>query len=89
MSAIPRPPGIDPILASVLQRRLRSITEEMALTLLHTTRSPILSEGRDFATGVYWANGDMLEQTEYTAWSETYTRGFHHPNRFGAVLFAE
>ncbi|HBK79261.1 MAG TPA: hydantoin utilization protein B [Nitrospinae bacterium] len=67
MSAIPRPPGIDPILASVLQRRLRSITEEMALTLLHTTRSPILSEGRDFATGVYWANGDMLEQTEYTA----------------------
>ncbi len=63
MSAI----DIDPILASVLQRRLRSITEEMALTLLHTTRSPILSEGRDFATGIYWANGDMLEQTEYTA----------------------
>lgn len=59
--------AIDPILASVLQRRLRSITEEMALTLLHTTRSPILSEGRDFATGIYWANGDMLEQTEYTA----------------------
>lgn len=29
------------------------------------------------------------EQTEYTAWSETYTRGFHHPNRFGAVQFAE
>ncbi|MEE9257525.1 MAG: hydantoinase B/oxoprolinase family protein, partial [bacterium] len=58
---------IDRILASVLQRRLRSITEEMALTLLHTTRSPILSEGRDFATGVYAANGDMLEQTEYTA----------------------
>ncbi len=59
--------GIDRVLASILQRRFRSITEEMALTLLHTTRSPILSEGRDFATGVYLANGDMLEQTEYTA----------------------
>ena len=29
------------------------------------------------------------EQTEYTAWSETYQRGFHHPDRFGAVQFAE
>ncbi len=29
------------------------------------------------------------EQTEYTAWSETYQRGFHHPARFGAVQFAE
>lgn len=29
------------------------------------------------------------EQTEYTAWSETYQRGFHHPVRFGVVQFAE
>ncbi len=29
------------------------------------------------------------EQTEYTAWRETYQRGFHHPARFGAVQFAE
>ncbi len=28
---------IDPILASVIQRRLKSITEEMGLTLLRTT----------------------------------------------------
>ena len=27
--------------------------------------------------------------TEYTAWSETYQRGFHHPERFGIVQFAE
>ncbi|MDP7605113.1 MAG: hydantoinase B/oxoprolinase family protein [Alphaproteobacteria bacterium] len=56
---------IDPILASVLQRRLKSITEEMGLTLLRTTRSPILNEARDFVTGLYDAQGDMLEQTEY------------------------
>jgi N-methylhydantoinase B len=56
---------IDKILASVLQRRLKSITEEMGLTLLRTTRSPILSEARDFVTGLYDAQGRMLEQTEY------------------------
>ena len=28
-------------------------------------------------------------QTEYTAWSETYQRGFHHPARFGVVQFAK
>lgn len=56
---------IDPIFASVLQRRLKSITEEIGLTLLRTTRSPILNEARDFATGLYGAKGQMLEQTEY------------------------
>jgi len=56
---------IDKILISVLQRRLKSITEEMGLTLLRTTRSPILNEARDFVTGLYDATGRMLEQTEY------------------------
>ena len=56
---------IDPILASVIARRLKSITEEMGLALLRTTRSPILNEARDFVTGLYDADGDMLEQTEY------------------------
>ena len=56
---------IDQILASVLQRRFKSITEEMGLTLLRTTRSPILSEARDFVTGLYDRKGRMLEQTEY------------------------
>jgi len=28
-------------------------------------------------------------QTEYTAWSETFQRGFHHPARFGVVQFVE
>ena len=57
--------GVDPVLASVIAKRLKSITEEMGLTLLRTTRSPILNEARDFVTGLYDANGDMLEQTEY------------------------
>jgi N-methylhydantoinase B len=57
--------AIDPVFAAVLQRRLKSITEEIGLTLLRTTRSPILNEARDFATGLYDAKGRMLEQTEY------------------------
>ena len=56
---------IDQIFASVLQRRFKSITEEMGLTLLRTTRSPILNEARDFVTGLYDQKGRMLEQTEY------------------------
>lgn len=56
---------IDKILASVFQRRFKSITEEMGLTLLRTTRSPILNEARDFVTGLYDHKGRMLEQTEY------------------------
>jgi N-methylhydantoinase B len=59
--------SVDAISISVFQRRLRTVTEEMALTLLRTTRSPILREGRDCATGLYDRNGRMLEQTEYTA----------------------
>ena len=57
--------GVDPVLASVISRRLKSITEEMGLALLRTTRSPILNEARDFVTGLYDAEGNMLEQTEY------------------------
>ena len=29
------------------------------------------------------------DETEYTAWSETYNRGFHDPSRFGRVIFGE
>ena len=55
---------IDKILVSVLQRRLKSITEEMSIALARTTRSPILCEAKDFVTGLYDASGKMLEQTE-------------------------
>jgi N-methylhydantoinase B len=56
--------GIDKILASVFARRFKSITEEMSIALTKTTRSPILCEAKDFVTGLYDAQGKMLEQTE-------------------------
>ncbi len=55
---------IDPILASVMQRAFRSMTDEMSISMMRTTRSPILCEAKDFVTGLYDAHGNMLEQTE-------------------------
>lgn len=55
---------IDKVLVSILQRRLKSITEEMSIALTMTTRSPILCEAKDFVTGLYDSEGKMLEQTE-------------------------
>jgi len=56
--------GADPIATSVLQRALKSITDEMSHAMARTTRSPILCEAKDFVTGLYDAAGNMLEQTE-------------------------
>jgi N-methylhydantoinase B len=55
---------IDKVLVSVFQRRFKSITQEMSIALTRTTRSPILCEAKDFVTGLYDAQGKMLEQTE-------------------------
>ena len=57
-------PDIDKILVSILQKRFKSITQEMSIALSLTTRSPILCEAKDFVTGLYDADGRMLEQTE-------------------------
>ena len=55
---------VDPILLSVYARMFRSITDEMSISMERTTRSPILCEARDYVTGLYDAEGRMLEQTE-------------------------
>jgi N-methylhydantoinase B len=55
---------VDPILLSVFARAFKSATDEMSISLQKTTRSPILCEAKDFVTGIYDAQGNMLEQTE-------------------------
>jgi N-methylhydantoinase B len=55
---------IDPILLSVYARTFKSITDEMSISMEKTTRSPILCEAKDYVTGLYDAQGRMLEQTE-------------------------
>jgi len=55
---------VDLVLLSVFARSFKSLTDEMSISLQLTTRSPILCEAKDFVTGVYDAEGNMLEQTE-------------------------
>jgi N-methylhydantoinase B len=57
-------PEIDPVLVSIIGRALKAITDEMSICMEKTTRSPILCEAKDFVTGLYDAQGRMLEQTE-------------------------
>ncbi len=56
--------NIDPILTSVYARTFRSITDEMSTSMQRATQSPILSEAKEYVTGLYDAEGRMLEQTE-------------------------
>ena len=57
-------PTVDPILLSVYARNFKAITDEMSISMEQTTRSPILCEAKDYVTGLYDAQGKMLEQTE-------------------------
>jgi N-methylhydantoinase B len=57
-------PTVDPILVSLYARAFKAITDEMSISMQQTTRSPILCEARDYVTGLYDAQGRMLEQTE-------------------------
>ena len=56
--------NVDPILLSVFAQAFKSVTDEMSISLQKTTRSPILCEAKDFVTGLYDGQGNMLEQTE-------------------------
>ncbi|MFQ5557177.1 MAG: hydantoinase B/oxoprolinase family protein, partial [Acidimicrobiales bacterium] len=55
---------IDKVLVSIIGRSLKAFTDEMSISMEKTTRSPILCEAKDFVTGLYDAEGRMLEQTE-------------------------
>ena len=56
---------IDPILVSIIRNRLEGIAEEMAQTLMMTSRSGIFAEARDFVTGICDAQGRLVAQSRY------------------------
>ncbi len=56
---------VDPILVSIIPKRLDAIAEEMAQTLMMTSRSGIFAEARDFVTGLLDAEGRLLAQSRY------------------------
>lgn len=57
--------GVDPVLASVIQRRFNAITNAMGDALLRSSRSPIFNEAGDFVTGLFDLRGRMIEQSAY------------------------
>lgn len=56
---------IDPISAAVMQKKLKSVTRQMGMSMIHSCRSLNLSEARDFCTGLYGPQGGIWEQNEY------------------------
>ncbi|HZK43746.1 MAG TPA: hydantoinase B/oxoprolinase family protein [Syntrophomonadaceae bacterium] len=55
----------DKISAVIMQRRLKSITRQMAVSLSKSSRSLNISEAKDFCTGIYGVRGEIWEQTEF------------------------
>lgn len=58
-------PTIDPVLVAIIRNRLDGIAEEMAQTLMMTSRSGIFAEARDFVTGICDAQGRLIAQSRY------------------------
>ena len=60
-----QPVEIDPVLLAIIRNRLDGIAEEMAQTLMMTSRSGIFAEARDFVTGICDAEGRLVAQSRY------------------------
>ena len=58
---------VDPILASVLQRRVDAIAKEMAPLVMRSSRSPIFNEIGDLVTVLFDERGRTLGQAEFAA----------------------
>ena len=56
---------IDPISGAIVQRLITNAAREMGLTLMRSTRSPVLFEARDFCTGIFDAAGRVIAQHKY------------------------
>lgn len=52
----------DPVTVEVVRNKLEGIANEMELTLLHSSFSPIVKEGLDASAGLFTAEGDALAQ---------------------------
>jgi N-methylhydantoinase B len=60
-----RQSGIDPVTGAIVQRLITNAAREMGLTLMRSTRSPVLFEAKDFSTAIFDATGRVLEQHKY------------------------
>ena len=53
---------VDPITAEVIRNKLEGIANEMELTLLKSSFSPIVKEGLDTSASLFTARGETLAQ---------------------------
>jgi len=56
---------VDPITVAVLDNRFTAVTEEIARTMMRTSRSPIFAEARDFATAIFDKELRLIAQRDY------------------------
>jgi hypothetical protein len=66
-------------------RQIRSLRDQIE----ELSRDSGESETEQLQVRLSKLSAHFDDQTEYTAWSEIHQRGFHHPERFGVVQFAE
>lgn len=50
---------VDPITAEVIRCGLETIADEMGITMMHTSRTPIFTEAHDFSTAIFDYQGRM------------------------------
>ncbi|MBW1804305.1 MAG: hydantoinase B/oxoprolinase family protein, partial [Deltaproteobacteria bacterium] len=55
----------DPVLVAILSNRTKAIAEEMARTLMMTSRSGIFAEARDFITAIFDKDLRLIAQSDY------------------------
>jgi N-methylhydantoinase B len=61
------PEGFDVIRAEVFRKGLEAITEEMTVTLIRTSGSPVVTEGKDFSTSVLDVHAEQIGFSGYVA----------------------
>ena len=54
---------VDPITLEVIRHRLKSIADEMLITLLKSAHSSIIKEGMDASTAIFDLNGETIAQS--------------------------
>ncbi|MDB5865082.1 MAG: 5-oxoprolinase [Betaproteobacteria bacterium] len=62
MNTASRAEVVDPITAEVIRNKLEGIANEMELTLLKSSFSPIVKEGLDTSASLFTVNGETLAQ---------------------------
>ncbi len=62
MNTLTRNEVVDPITAEVIRNKLEGIANEMELTLLKSSFSPIVKEGLDTSASLFTVNGETLAQ---------------------------